>query len=87
VTFAVASNGGSGSLAAALAAVAIQRQLAAQGVPVRIGVHVGEVIVEPERLTGDAGLARLYFLDARSAGGSRSRKRSTSARAPERTLV
>jgi predicted ATPase len=42
------------SLAAVLAAVAIQRELAAQDVPVRIGVHVGEVIVEPERLTGDA---------------------------------
>ena len=23
-------------------------------VPVRIGIHVGEVIVEPERLTGEA---------------------------------
>src|SRR6266851_867820 len=42
------------SLAAVLAAVAIQRELAAQEVPVRIGVHVGEVIFEPERLTGDA---------------------------------
>ena len=42
------------SLAAVLAAVEIQRELAAQDVPVRIGVHVGEVIVEPERLTGDA---------------------------------
>lgn len=42
------------SLAAALAAIAIQRELAAQEVPARIGVHVGEVIVEPERLTGDA---------------------------------
>ena len=42
------------SLAAVLAAVAIQRELAAHEVPVRIGVHVGEVIVEPERLTGDA---------------------------------
>jgi predicted ATPase/class 3 adenylate cyclase len=42
------------SLAAVLAAVAIQRELAAQEVPVRIGVHVGEVIVEPERLTGEA---------------------------------
>src|SRR5207247_621765 len=42
------------SLAAVLAAVASQRQLAAHQVPVRIGVHVGEVIVEPERLTGDA---------------------------------
>jgi predicted ATPase len=42
------------SLAAVLAAVAIQRELGAQDVPVRIGVHVGEVIVEPERLTGVA---------------------------------
>jgi predicted ATPase len=42
------------SLAAVLAAVEIQRELAALEVPVRIGVHVGEVIVEPERLTGDA---------------------------------
>ena len=42
------------SLAAVVAAVEIQRELAAQDVPVRIGVHVGEVIVEPERLTGDA---------------------------------
>ena len=42
------------SLAAVLAAVAIQRELAAQDVPVRIGVHVGEVIVEAERLTGEA---------------------------------
>ena len=42
------------SLAAVLAAVEIQRELAAQDVPVRIGVHVGEVVVEPERLTGDA---------------------------------
>ncbi len=41
------------SLSAVLAAVAIQRELAHE-VPVRIGVHVGEVIVEPERLTGDA---------------------------------
>ena len=42
------------SLAAVRAAVAIQQELAAQDVPVRIGVHVGEVIVEPERLTGEA---------------------------------
>jgi len=42
------------SLAAVHAAVAIQRELAADEVPARIGVHVGEVIVEPERLTGDA---------------------------------
>src|SRR5947208_12383464 len=42
------------SLAAVQAGVAIQRELGAQNVPVRIGIHVGEVIVEPERLTGDA---------------------------------
>ncbi|MGZ4414445.1 MAG: tetratricopeptide repeat protein [Gaiellaceae bacterium] len=42
------------ALGAVLAAVAVQRELAANDVPVRIGVHVGEVIVEPERLTGDA---------------------------------
>lgn len=42
------------SLSAVLAAVAIQRELAGHDVPVRIGVHVGEVMVEPERLTGDA---------------------------------
>jgi len=46
------------SLAAVLAAVAIQRELAAQEVPVRIVVHVGEVIVEPERLTGRRGERR-----------------------------
>lgn len=42
------------ALAATQAAVAIQRELAQQDIPVRIGVHVGEVFVEPERLTGDA---------------------------------
>ncbi len=42
------------SLAAVQAAVAIQRELRPQEVPVRIGLHVGEVIVEPERLTGVA---------------------------------
>ena len=42
------------SLAAVQAAVAIQRSSRAQDVPVRVGIHVGEVIVEPERLTGDA---------------------------------
>jgi len=42
------------SLAAVHAAVAIQRELSAEDVLVRIGVHVGEVIVEPERLTGEA---------------------------------
>jgi len=42
------------SLAAVQAAVAIQQELAPQDVLVRIGVHSGEVVVEPERLTGDA---------------------------------
>src|SRR3954452_1241086 len=42
------------SLAAVQAAVAIQRQLATEDVPVRIGIHMGEVIVERDRLTGDA---------------------------------
>jgi predicted ATPase/class 3 adenylate cyclase len=40
------------ALAAAQAAVAIQNEVG--DVPVRIGIHVGEVVVEPERLTGDA---------------------------------
>ena len=42
------------ALAAIEAGVAIQHELAPRDVPVRIGLHVGEVIVEPERLTGDA---------------------------------
>ena len=42
------------SFAAVGAAVAMQQELAAQDVPLRIGVHVGEVVVEPERLTGEA---------------------------------
>jgi predicted ATPase len=42
------------ALAAAQAGVAIQQELAAQAVSTRIGIHVGEVIVEPERLTGNA---------------------------------
>jgi len=42
------------SLAAVQAAVAIQQELARRQVQVRIGVHVGDVIVERERLTGDA---------------------------------
>jgi predicted ATPase/class 3 adenylate cyclase len=42
------------AVAAVDAAVAIQQELAAQDVRVRIGIHLGEVIVEPERLTGDA---------------------------------
>src|SRR3954449_11845759 len=42
------------SLAAVQAAVAIQQELAPEDVPVRMGVDVGEVVVEPERLTGIA---------------------------------
>ena len=40
------------SLAAVQAAVAIQHELVPAGVAARIGIHVGEVVVEPERLTG-----------------------------------
>jgi predicted ATPase/class 3 adenylate cyclase len=42
------------SLAAVQAAVAIQQELAAAEVSIRVGIHVGEVIVEPERLSGEA---------------------------------
>ena len=42
------------SLDAVLAAVAIQQELGQLDVAVRIGIHVGEVIVDPEKLTGDA---------------------------------
>jgi predicted ATPase/class 3 adenylate cyclase len=42
------------ALAAVRAGIAIQQELAEQDVSVRIGIHVGEVIVEPEQLTGDA---------------------------------
>lgn len=42
------------ALAAVQAAVEIQRELAVDDVPVRIGIHVGEVTIEPERLTGEA---------------------------------
>ena len=42
------------SLGAVQAAVEIQRELATYEVEARVGVHVGEVIVEPERLTGEA---------------------------------
>ncbi len=42
------------SLDASKAAVNIQRELAGHDVPVRIGIHVGEVTVEPEGLVGDA---------------------------------
>lgn len=42
------------SLAAVEAAVAIQQELAEAQVSVRVGIHVGEVIVESERLSGEA---------------------------------
>ncbi len=42
------------ALAAVQAAVEIQRELVVDDVPVRIGIHVGEVTVERERLTGEA---------------------------------
>jgi predicted ATPase len=42
------------ALGAVEAAVAIQRELISGEVPARIGIHVGEVIVEPERLSGEA---------------------------------
>lgn len=42
------------SLASVLAGVEIQRELRANDVQARIGIHVGEVIVESERLTGVA---------------------------------
>jgi predicted ATPase len=42
------------ALGAVRAAVAIQRELTSADVPARIGIHVGEVMVEPERLTGEA---------------------------------
>ena len=42
------------SLASVLAGVEIQREARANDVQARIGIHVGEVIVESERLTGVA---------------------------------
>jgi predicted ATPase/class 3 adenylate cyclase len=42
------------SLAAVQAAVSIQQELAEAEVSVRVGIHVGEVIIEPERLSGEA---------------------------------
>ena len=42
------------SLNAVLAGVEIQRELVSQGVLVRIGVHVGEVVVDENDLIGDA---------------------------------
>jgi predicted ATPase/class 3 adenylate cyclase len=42
------------SLAAVQATVEIQRELAVGEIPVRIGIHVGEVTLDRERLTGEA---------------------------------
>src|SRR4051812_16314971 len=42
------------ALDAARAAIAIQQDLREQGVQARVALHAGEVIVEPERLTGIA---------------------------------
>jgi class 3 adenylate cyclase len=42
------------ALDAVLAAVVIQRELTGAEIPVRIGIHVGEVIVERDDLAGDA---------------------------------
>lgn len=42
------------ALGAVEAAVAIQRALTSADVPARIGIHVGDVIVEQERLSGEA---------------------------------
>jgi len=42
------------ALAAVQSAVEIQRDLGRAAIPVRIGIHVGEVIIEAERLSGDA---------------------------------
>ena len=42
------------ALAAVRAAIEIQRQIARDSTSARIGIHVGEVIVERERLTGEA---------------------------------
>ena len=42
------------ALAAVQAAVEIQRELAVEDIPVRIGIHVGEVTLDRERLTGEA---------------------------------
>ena len=42
------------ALSAVQAAIAVQRELTSADVPARIGIHVGEVMVEPERLTGEA---------------------------------
>ena len=42
------------SLAAVRATVEIQRELAVGEIPVRVGIHVGEVTLDRERLTGEA---------------------------------
>ena len=42
------------ALDAVLAAVGLQAELNSNGIAARIGIHVGDVVVERERLTGDA---------------------------------
>ncbi|MFZ0178297.1 MAG: tetratricopeptide repeat protein [Candidatus Dormiibacterota bacterium] len=42
------------ALDAVLAAVGLQTELNSSGIAARIGIHVGDVVVERERLTGDA---------------------------------
>ncbi len=42
------------ALDAVLAGVAIQQRLVADDVATRVGIHVGEIIVEPERISGEA---------------------------------
>jgi predicted ATPase/class 3 adenylate cyclase len=42
------------ALDAVLAAVGLQTELNSNGIAARIGIHVGDVVVERERLTGDA---------------------------------
>ena len=67
------------------AAMPIQRELTADDVHARIGVHVGEVIVEPERLTGDAvNIFARRCRYARAAHRSRPRHRLASVRASPR---
>ena len=75
------------ALAAAQAGVAIQQELAAQDVSVRVGIHVGEVIVEPERLTGNAVniAARIESFAAPGSGDALGR-RVRAAPEPQRHL-
>jgi adenylate cyclase len=64
-------------LDAVQAAVEIQRELAAQEVEARVGLHVGEVIVEPEQATGAAvNVAARINARRRDAGRTRRTTRS-----------